>query len=312
MMKKLMALMALTALTACDYSERSDLREERSDRDYKSAMDDYRSGRIDAAIGGFRRVVGKDPANASARFQLACLLQDAKADYLGAYCGYVEYLSQHPESDEAQLAKDRMAKCELELAKSLAEKHGLADKGGLGTENAVLKEDLRKAVARAEKAEKAAASLQTRVEALSAERTRLLAVIRGDSGEATAADRGQLVKEAKDLLEEEDDVDRIALSADVSSLKAEAASELSAGSDFLPPQPATNAVKHAEKSKKPSEATPSVPETYVVQEGDTLYRIAKRFYGRLSAWKRIRDANKEQISSDGRVRVGDTLRMPRP
>ena len=57
-------------------------------------------------------------------------------------------------------------------------------------------------------------------------------------------------------------------------------------------------------------AMPKHPSTYVVQEGDTLYRIAVRFYGRLSAWKKIRDANKAVISNDGRVRAGDTITLP--
>jgi len=71
-------------------------------------------------------------------------------------------------------------------------------------------------------------------------------------------------------------------------------------------------VRVVEKKPKPEAEARQIPETYVVQEGDTLYGIAKRFYGRLSAWRRIRDANKTMISTDGRVRVGDTLKLPRP
>ena len=52
------------------------------------------------------------------------------------------------------------------------------------------------------------------------------------------------------------------------------------------------------------------PKTYVVQEGDSLYRIARRFYGRDSAWKKIRDANKATISTDGRVNAGQTIILP--
>jgi nucleoid-associated protein YgaU len=55
----------------------------------------------------------------------------------------------------------------------------------------------------------------------------------------------------------------------------------------------------------------SHPDSYVVQEGDTLYKIALRFYGRTSAWKMIREANKESITTDGRVRTGQTLKLPK-
>ena len=48
-----------------------------------------------------------------------------------------------------------------------------------------------------------------------------------------------------------------------------------------------------------------------MQEGDTLYKIALRFYGKTSAWKQIREANKESITTDGRVRTGQTLKLPK-
>ena len=98
-MRKMMALMALTILTACDSDSRADLRAEQSDRLYKAAMEDYRSGRMDAAVKGFEKLLAKDPANASARFQFACLLQDVRHDFGGAYCAYRVYILQRPESD---------------------------------------------------------------------------------------------------------------------------------------------------------------------------------------------------------------------
>ena len=54
----------------------------------------------------------------------------------------------------------------------------------------------------------------------------------------------------------------------------------------------------------------SRPETYVVQPGDTLFKIAKRFYGSANKWRDIREANKAVISSDGRVKVGQEIRLP--
>jgi ABC-type amino acid transport substrate-binding protein/phage tail protein X len=54
-------------------------------------------------------------------------------------------------------------------------------------------------------------------------------------------------------------------------------------------------------------------ETYVVQSGDTLSRIARRFYGdaRPASWQRIYEANRDLIGDDpGRLRVGMTLQIP--
>ena len=310
-MKKLMALMALTVLTACDYAERAELRHDRSDRLYQSAMDDYRSGRIDAAIQGFEKVLRKDAGNASARFQLACLQQDAKQDYPSAFCGYREYLFQHPGSDKAPLAKDRLDKCEKELAKALASRHGLLKTDGLAQELEVVRKELKAAQTRAAAAEKDVETLRARVTALNDERTRLLAIIKG--GDDLPKRESSIAREAKDLLEEEneDGIDRIKLSKDAAALKSETESDLASGSPLLPPRTASaisNQVAAVEEEKKPT--VPPHPATYEVQEGDTLYRIAKRFYGRLSAWKAIRDANKGLISADNRLRAGDVLKLP--
>ena len=141
-MMALMALMALMMLTACDFGNRADLREEQDDRLYKAAMEDYRSGRMDAAVKSFEKLLTKNPANASARFQFACLLQDVRRDHAGAYCAYREYLQQRPESDKAKLAKDRMAICEKELAKALAVRYGLSGSGVSAEEQ----ENVRKAL----------------------------------------------------------------------------------------------------------------------------------------------------------------------
>jgi nucleoid-associated protein YgaU len=101
---------------------------------------------------------------------------------------------------------------------------------------------------------------------------------------------------------------------DIAMLKAEEQAERQGkGSDMLPAQPegakaARDAAREAAKhEKKPSDGR---PETYVVQDGDTLYRIAQRFYGNIKAWQKIRDANKTIISNDGRVRAGQKIRLP--
>ena len=52
------------------------------------------------------------------------------------------------------------------------------------------------------------------------------------------------------------------------------------------------------------------PETYVVQPGDTLSKISRRFYGTPSKWRAIREANKAIIPFDGRVSVGQEIRLP--
>ena len=103
-------------------------------------------------------------------------------------------------------------------------------------------------------------------------------------------------------------------SDDISMLRAEEKTERSGtSSQFLPAQPEGAKAardKARQNARNQDQDEKRRPETYVVQEGDTLYRIALRFYGRISAWAEIRDANKTVISTDGRVRAGQTIKLP--
>lgn len=51
-------------------------------------------------------------------------------------------------------------------------------------------------------------------------------------------------------------------------------------------------------------------QTYVVQPGDSLFRIAEKIYGDSAQWKKLRDANRTRIDPDGRVRAGQILLVP--
>jgi nucleoid-associated protein YgaU len=50
--------------------------------------------------------------------------------------------------------------------------------------------------------------------------------------------------------------------------------------------------------------------TYVVQPGDSLFRVAEKFYGDSMHWKKIRDANPSRIDPDGRIRAGQIIVVP--
>ena len=50
--------------------------------------------------------------------------------------------------------------------------------------------------------------------------------------------------------------------------------------------------------------------TYVVQTGDTLASISKRFYQTPSRWKDILDANQNQLANPDELKVGQTIILP--
>jgi len=79
-----------------------------------------------------------------------------------------------------------------------------------------------------------------------------------------------------------------------------------------PPDTLTGLLRGGERTdkKKEAAAASAEPRTYVVQPGDTLFRVAERYYGDSTHWKKIRDANKTRIDPDGRIRAGQILVIP--
>jgi nucleoid-associated protein YgaU len=52
-------------------------------------------------------------------------------------------------------------------------------------------------------------------------------------------------------------------------------------------------------------------DTYVVVSGDSLSKIAKRQYGDMNQWRRIYEANQDQIKDPDLIYPGQKLKIPR-
>lgn len=63
--------------------------------------------------------------------------------------------------------------------------------------------------------------------------------------------------------------------------------------------------------KKPSQKVESGKQSYTVQKGDTLTKIAQKFYGSQKKWKRIVDANKDKLGQNQVLKAGMTLVIPK-
>ncbi|HJT81076.1 MAG TPA: LysM peptidoglycan-binding domain-containing protein [Chthoniobacterales bacterium] len=67
----------------------------------------------------------------------------------------------------------------------------------------------------------------------------------------------------------------------------------------------------AERASAPAEGPKKAGHrSYVVQEGDTLYSIARKFYKSPSRWKQIRDANRGKLAGGTKLEPGETLTIP--
>ena len=54
----------------------------------------------------------------------------------------------------------------------------------------------------------------------------------------------------------------------------------------------------------------NTPRAYTIRSGDTLSAISKRFYGTPTRWIDIYQANRDRISSESAIRVGQEIRIP--
>lgn len=337
---------ALAMFSGCDYIRENRFSKERAEKKYRSAMEDYRAGKIVDAIKGLEEVCAKDPTNVSARFQLGCLLQDGSKDYLGAVCAYREYLLQAPDSEKAALARERIVMCERGLADQLADKFGI---NAVAEENRLsrkLQEDIKKSEIARKKLEKDNAAIMQRVKKLNQDLERYKSFMPERYAKADEADVGaEDVAAAKRELEEDEAVENAVVASEVAEAKhlsretpaeALAPEEIADAKRLLAEEPEPEvavivqpadakakraADERAAREAKEKEAAriaslmPKVetrPDTYVVKKGESLSDIAERFYGRKAYWRKIREANKTVISTDGKVKAGQTIVLPPP
>ena len=54
----------------------------------------------------------------------------------------------------------------------------------------------------------------------------------------------------------------------------------------------------------------SAPRSHVVQAGDTLFSLSRKYYDSPDRWKDIRRANQKSVDASGKLKVGQTLKIP--
>ena len=73
---------------------------------------------------------------------------------------------------------------------------------------------------------------------------------------------------------------------------------------------AHTSLERASDSRKPATNSDTAKRTYVVQHGDTLASISRKFYKTSAHWKQILDANRDVIDNPKRLTAGQTLVIP--
>ncbi len=57
-------------------------------------------------------------------------------------------------------------------------------------------------------------------------------------------------------------------------------------------------------------ATPAAAKVHVVEKGDTLGAIAKKYYGKAGAYMKIFEANRDVLDDPDKIKPGQKLRIP--
>ena len=78
--------------------------------------------------------------------------------------------------------------------------------------------------------------------------------------------------------------------------------------------PGTRLKLRIPKQKRPATRETPAPRTfrYKIRGGDTLARLARRYYGSEDDWKRIYEANRASLASPHKLTVGKELTIPNP
>ena len=312
---------------------------------FDRAVRTEQAGKLDEAITQYEQVLLDHPRLISAHLHIALLLHDHRQDYFGAVYHYRQYLKLRPGGEKDELVEGRIRLAEQLLAAQLLRRVG--DLAGIAQSRLTEQVDtLSRRVtalegdktALTDEKEKLTQSLQTSEREAQRLRHLLKSMQLPDQPAAAIEPRpGARIPSTRDEQAVREPVVPAAPSVSRSAITAarEEAERLTSGTpppknpiapvrplEPVPPKPA--AVAAPEVPKPVVVAVPEIPKpaaepavrrkpefrTYVVQPGDTLFRIAERHYGDGSKWTTVRDSNKSRISSDGRVRVGQILLIP--
>ena len=69
-------------------------------------------------------------------------------------------------------------------------------------------------------------------------------------------------------------------------------------------------VQGGSSTTDPSRPLSHAARSYTVVAGDSLSKIAKRFYGQASDWRRIYEANRDSIKDPDLIYPGQTFTIP--
>lgn len=316
--------LAITVLSGCQRADVAELdAHDRNNPIIRRAHDCEQIGDLDGAIRLYEQALLDYPKLASAHLNLALLLQDFRKDFMGAIYHYRQYEMLRPATEKKTLVQDRIRISQQLLVAQM-----------LSSGDVAISREQQKLVAECERLNQRLSQAEGEKAALIDQKGKLEQQL---ADQKIEMDRLHRLVDRLQLPNTEDGnhshsvLPRLEPSAapaaqppppatmapgtllplrvsEHGAAAATAASGHAAATPAIAARPAIaapDAVAHA----APAAATGSM-RTYVVQPGDSVFRIAERVYGDSTEWKKVRDANVERIGPDNRLRAGQVLLIP--
>lgn len=299
---------------------------ERQNTHFQEGLEAERLGEWKKAIACYEALLDESPKALSAHFQLAVLLHDHTDRLVEAIYHYSRYLATRgDDSEKKQVALARRQNAEQLLTGRLLAASGVsadADKAKIIGKNAELKTRLDQLEGQLKVAKAERAKLDSKVAALEKDNTRLRDLLQQVQSTPAKPSGPSASQVANDLRQRKPSPE-----ADRKKQRLNEARALIKESETRPEetQPLPEVKPPSDEPEKKSSptrgfinplheqeipATVDHPKTYTVRPGDTLFRLAEEFYGDKSMWKKIRDLNRTVIDPDGRLRTGQTIKLP--
>ena len=125
---------------------------------------------------------------------------------------------------------------------------------------------------------------------------------------------GPLAKDVKDSIKRDEIAALTTLSGDSVITRAEASrlrnENLTLHKQLEERGTSRTALEKLERSNVKKAGSKKTDQTYVVQSGDTLFSISRKFYNSPKRWKAILEANRKSIRNPKDLTVGQTLLIP--
>jgi nucleoid-associated protein YgaU len=324
---------SLVLLSGCDRPT-SVATQDARDREHpliRRALEREQVGDIDGAIQAYEDVLLESPKLVSAHFHLALLQQDYRKDYMGAIYHYRQYERLRPDSEKKALLRDRTSLCQQRLVAQLLNTDDVTiSRKQLELVGEIDKLNKRLSVVEGEKAAlmEQKDGLDRHLTEQKYENDRLRRLL--DRVTPSAANEETRPRSALPRLDPATatllatphpapppPVARPAPEPETVTEPPAPPRPITPPPAIVPPPPAkTEAPTAAGEPLVTDAPTPTPPastaatRTYVVQPGDSVYRIAERVYGEPDQWKKIRDANKDRLGPGNQLRAGQVLVIP--